>query len=170
MRITEFSVKNYQFTLIIFALLLAMGLNALLNMPRAEDPETESPSFAVVIVYPGTSPVDMEKLVVDPVEKRVNELDNIKRVTANVSDGLAVFRVDYKHESNIEEKYQEIVREVNALRTELPQDIYSITIQRFSSTDVNILQLALISETARVGNARGSTGRSIGKSEESQTN
>jgi multidrug efflux pump subunit AcrB len=148
MRIAEFSVKNYQFTLIIFALLLAMGLNALLNMPRAEDPETESPSFAVVIVYPGTSPVDMEKLVVDPVEKRVNELDDIKRVTANVNDGLAVFRVDYKHESSVEEKYQEIVREVNALRAELPQDIYSITIQRFSSTDVNILQLALISETA----------------------
>ena len=50
MRIAEFSVKNYQFTLIIFALLLAMGLNALFNMPRGEDPETESPSYAIVIV------------------------------------------------------------------------------------------------------------------------
>ncbi len=148
MRIAEFSVKNYQFTLIIFALLLVMGLNSLINMPRGEDPESESPSYSIVVVYPGTSPEDMEKLIVDPVEKRINELDDIKRLTSNVNDGLAVFRVDYKFESDIDEKYQEIVREINSLRAELPQDIYSITLQRFSSTDVSILQLAFISETA----------------------
>lgn len=148
MRIAEFSVKNYQFTLIIFALVLAMGLNSLINMPRGEDPETDQPSFSIVVVYPGTSPEDMEKLVVDPMEKRINELDDIKRLTTSINDGLAIFRVDYKHESDKDEKYQEIIRETDALRKELPQDIYSITIQRFSSTDVNILQLALISETA----------------------
>lgn len=148
MRIAEFSVKNYQFTLIIFALVLAMGLNSLFNMPRGEDPETDQPSFSVVVVYPGTSPEDMEKLVADPIEKRVNELDNIKRLTTSINDGLAIFRVDYKHESDKDEKYQEIIREIDALRKELPQDIYSIHIQRFSSTDVNILQLAILSETA----------------------
>ena len=47
-----------------------------------------------------------------------------------------------------EEKYQEIVREVNALRIELPQDIFDIKILKFASTDVSILQLALVSETA----------------------
>ncbi|MFM8833586.1 MAG: efflux RND transporter permease subunit, partial [Cytophagales bacterium] len=148
MRIAEFSVKNYQFTLIIFALVLAIGVNSLVNMPRGEDPETDQPSFSIVVVYPGTGPADMEKLVVDPMEKRINELDNLKRVTTSISDGLAVFRVDYKHESDRDEKYQEIIREVDALRKELPPDIYAINIQRFSSTDVNILQLALISETA----------------------
>jgi multidrug efflux pump subunit AcrB len=148
MRIAEFSVKNYQFTLIIFTLVLAIGVNSLVNMPRGEDPETDQPSFSIVVVYPGTGPADMEKLVVDPMEKRINELDNLKRVTTSISDGLAVFRVDYKHESNLDEKYQEIIREVDALRKELPEDIYAINVQRFSSTDVNILQLALISETA----------------------
>ena len=148
MKIAEFSVKNYQFTLIIFVLLLALGLNSLFNMPRGEDPETVAPSYSVIFVYPGTSPSDMEKLVIDPAEKRINELDDIKRVTSNVNDGLAVMRVDYKHESDADEKYQEIVREVNALRGELPQDIYDIKILKFASTDVSILQLALLSETA----------------------
>lgn len=148
MRIAEFSVKNYQFTLIIFVLLLALGLNSLFNMPRGEDPETTAPSFVAIIIYPGTSPTDMEKLVVDPIEKRFNELDNVKRLISDVYDGLATVRIDYKHESDPDEKYQEIVREVNALRRELPADIYDIQIQKFSSTDVSILQLALVSETA----------------------
>ncbi len=148
MKIAEFSVKNYQFTLIIFVLLLVLGLNALFNMPRGEDPETVAPSYFIIFIYPGTSPSDMEKLVIDPAEKRFNELDDIKRISSNVNDGLATIRVDYKHDADEDEKYQEIVREVNALRGELPQDIYDIKIQKFSSTDVSILQLALLSETA----------------------
>ncbi len=148
MKIAEFSVKNYQFTLIIFVLVLALGLNSLFNMPRGEDPEMEQPSYSIVFIYPGTSPADMEQLVVDKAEKRLSELDDIKKLISDVSDGLAVVRIDYKHESNPDEKYQEIVREVNALRAELPQDIFDIKILRFSSTDVNIFQLALISETA----------------------
>jgi multidrug efflux pump subunit AcrB len=148
MRIAEFSVKNYQFTLIIFVLLLALGLNSLFNMPRGEDPETTAPSFVAIVVYPGTSPTDMEKLVVDPIEKRFNELDNIKRLTSDVYDGLATVRIDYKHEQDADEKYQEVVREMNALRGELPQGIFDIRILKFSSTDVSILQLALVSETA----------------------
>lgn len=148
MKIAEFSVKNYQFTLIMFVLLLALGLNALFNMPRGEDPETVAPSYFIIFVYPGTSTSDMEKLIVDPGEKRFNELDDIKRISSNVNDGLATIRVDYKHDADEDEKYQEIVREVNALRGQLPQDIYDIKIQKFSSTDVSILQLALLSETA----------------------
>ena len=148
MKIAEFSVKNYQFTLIIFVLLLALGLNSLFNMPRGEDPEIEQPSFSVVFVYPGTSPADMEQLVVDKAEKRLSELDDVKKLISDVNDGLAVVRIDYKHESNPDEKYQELIREVNALRAELPPDIFDIKILRFSSTDVNIFQIALISETA----------------------
>lgn len=148
MRIAEFSVKNYQFTLIVFGLLIALGINSLLNMPRGEDPESESPRFSIIVVYPGTSPADMEKLVVDRIEKRMNELDDIKKLISEVNDGLAVVRVEYKYESSVEDKYQEIVREVNSLRAELPSDIFAIDILRFSSTDVNIFQLALVSETA----------------------
>lgn len=148
MKIAEFSVKNYQFTLIIFVLLIALGLNSLFNMPRGEDPETLSPTFSIIVIYPGTSPKDMEKLVIDPMEKRISELDDIKKLISDVNDGLGVVRVEYKHESDADEKYQEIVREVNALRAELPQDIFDIKILKFSSTDVSILQMGLVSETA----------------------
>jgi multidrug efflux pump subunit AcrB len=47
-----------------------------------------------------------------------------------------------------DEKYQEVVREVNALRGELPPDIFDIKVLKFSSTDVSILQLGLVSQTA----------------------
>src|SRR6185369_4737848 len=110
--------------------------------------EMEQPSFSIIFIYPGTSPADMEKLVVDKAEKRLNELADVKKLISDVNDGLATVRIDYKHEMDPDEKYQEIVREVNALRGELPADIFDIKILKFSSTDVSILQLGLVSETA----------------------
>ncbi|HEY5746858.1 MAG TPA: efflux RND transporter permease subunit [Chryseolinea sp.] len=148
MKISEYAVKNYQFTLIMFLMAAAVGITTLLTMPRSEDPDVESPQFAMIIVYPGTSPKDMEELVVDPIEDKVNELEDIKRVRTTISDGLAVFRVEFKYESDPDEKYQELIRELNTLRSELPKDIYSMDVNKFQPSDVNILQIALISENA----------------------
>ncbi len=134
--------------LVLFLGVAALGINSLLNMPRGEDPEFTAPEFAIAVVYPGTDALDMEELVVEPGEKRFNELDNIKHVITSVDDGLAVFRISYEYSEDPEEKYQEIVREVGALRNELPADVFKIDIIKFSPSDVNIVQVALQSEVA----------------------
>ncbi|WP_057940359.1 efflux RND transporter permease subunit [Algoriphagus resistens] len=148
MKISDFAVKNYQFTLIIFLMTVAVGLTTFFNMPRSEDPVIEAPQFPVVVVYPGASPEDMEELVVDPLEKVIYGLEDIKRIKTEIQDGVAVIFVEYNYNEDVNEKYQELVREVNSLRPELPQDIYSIEIRKVRPSDVNILQLAMISENA----------------------
>ena len=85
MRISNFAVKNYQFTLVIFLMTIALGLTTFLNMPRSEDPATDGPQFPVIVVYPGTSPADMEELVVDPLEKRIYALEDIKKIKTTIS-------------------------------------------------------------------------------------
>src|SRR5688500_8923762 len=122
MKISEYAVKNYQFTLIMFLMAVAVGLATLFTMPRSEDHEIHAPQFSVVAIYPGSSPEDMEELVVDPIEERLNELDDMKRLKTTIGDGLAVFRIEYKYESDPDEKYQELVREIGSLRADLPGD------------------------------------------------
>lgn len=147
MKITDFSVKNYQFTLIVFVMLVAIGINSLINMPRGEDPDFSAPEFNIVVIYPGTSPKDMEQLVVDKIEKRMNELDDIDNIKSKIDDGLGVIDVKFKYESDPDKKYQDVVREMDALRPDLPADIFDINIIKFSPSDVNIAQFALMSET-----------------------
>jgi len=148
MKISEFSVKNYQFTLIVFVMVLLVGANALLNMPRSEDPDIESPFFAVVAIYPGVSPQDMEELVANPIEEALSELENVKQIISDIGDGVSVTRIDFRYDSDVQEKYQEVIREVNSLEGDLPENLYALEIRRFRPSDVNILQAALVSETA----------------------
>ena len=148
MKISEYAVKNGQFTLVIFIMIIVLGLTTMLSMPRSEDPEMHPPSFLVIVTYPGTSPRDIEDRVVTPLEKTISGLDDIKRIRTSISNGVAVIRVEYKYSSNIDSKYQEVVREVNNKRSELPAEITNIEIQKQQPTDVNVLQVALVSENA----------------------
>ncbi|RDC54476.1 AcrB/AcrD/AcrF family protein [Pedobacter chinensis] len=148
MKISEYAVKNYQFTLIMVLMVLALGITTIFNMPRSEDPDMNAPNYPVVVVYPGASPKDMEELVVKPLEKKIYGLDDIKSIKTTIRDGLAVIFVEYKYAVNVDDKYQELVREVNSERANLPQEIYSMEVQKVSPSDVNVLQIALISENA----------------------
>ena len=148
MKISEFAVKNYQFTLVIFLMTVVLGLTTFLNMPRSEDPVIDSPNFPIVVIYPGASPEDLEELVVDPLEKTIYALENIKRIETEIKDGAAILLVEYNYNEDVDEKYQELVREVNTLRPQLPEEIFSIEVKKVRPSDVNILQIALVSENA----------------------
>ncbi|ANH81131.1 multidrug transporter AcrB [Niabella ginsenosidivorans] len=148
MKISEYAIKNNQFTLVMVLMVVALGISTLLGMPRSEDPELNAPIFPVVVVYPGTNPKDMEELVVKPLEKEIYGLENMKRIRTSIFDGLAVLSVEYRYNVNVDDKYQELEREVNSLRPKLPQDIYSIEVKKIDPSNVNILQIALVSENA----------------------
>jgi len=148
MRIWEFSVRQWQFTLLLFGLLIAVGLNSYLNIPRSEDPEFHVPIPTIVAVYPGADPADIERLVVDPIEDAVNELDDVKRIDSRSLDGVGVVKVEFEWDSDADDKYNDVVREINRIRAELPADLASLEVRKAGSGLVNIVQLALVSEDA----------------------
>ena len=148
MRISDYAVKNYQFTLIMFLMVIVLGITTIIDMPRAEDPDMNAPQYPIIIVYPGTSPSDMEELVINPIEKKIYALENIKRIRSTINDGLAVINVEYKFGSNVDEKYSELIREINSIREELPKEIAKIEVQKISPTTVNVIQVALVSNNA----------------------
>lgn len=148
MRIWAFSVARWQFTLVLFALLVAMGLNSYLSIPRSEDPEFHAPVPTVVAVYPGADPVDIERLVVDPIEDAINELDDIKHMESRSLDGVGVIRIEFQWHTDPSDKYDEVVREVNRIRSQLPPDLASLEVRKTGSGLVNIVQFALVSEDA----------------------
>jgi len=148
MKIAELSVKHYQFTVLMFAMLVVLGITSWLSIPRGEDPTFPAPNYTVIAVYPGANPTDLEQLVVDKIEERLNVLENLKDMKSTVRDGLAVVLVEFDVSVDADRKYDEVVREMNALRPDLPTDLTRLTVRRGGSENVNIAQVALVSERA----------------------
>lgn len=148
MKISELAVKNYQFTIVIFLLLVALGIYSFLKIPQAEDPEFPISIFPVIAVYPGASPIDIEQLVVDKIEKSLNELEDIERIKTEIKDGVAIIVVEFPPNSDPDKKYDEILRQINSIKPSLPQDLYSIETLKIQAGNTNIIQSALVSDKA----------------------
>lgn len=148
MKITEVAVKNYQFTLVVFLLLIALGIYSLVSIPQSEDPEFDVSVIPVFAIYPGASPADLEKLVVDPIEKSLSELDDIYKIESSARDGVASVVIEFTAKSDPDKKFDEVSRQINSVRSEMPDDIYSLEVIKVSAGNTNIIQSALVSETA----------------------
>ena len=148
MSLWAFSVRRWQFTLVVFALLIATGLWALSAIPRAEDPTLKFPGSLVVVNYPGADPEDVESLVVDPIEDALAELEDVKKLSSTALDGLALIEIEFVYGSDPDRKYDEVIREINVVRPTLPDDVFSVEIRQFTPGTVNIVQLALVSPDA----------------------
>jgi multidrug efflux pump subunit AcrB len=148
MSIWAFAVRRWQFTLVVFALLIALGLASFANIARSEDPSFPFPAVTITLVWPGANPADMERLIVKPIEDAVNTLENVKKIQSSAFDGLAVVHVEFYYGSDPEKKQDEVIREFNRIRSTLPSDIAQIDIRKDSPGLVNIVQMALVSDTA----------------------
>jgi multidrug efflux pump subunit AcrB len=147
MKLTAFAVKHWQFTVVLFVMLAALGLTSLATIPRGEDPPIDFPTFTVVAVYPGANPSDLERLVVKQIEDTLHRLDDVKNITSRIRSGVARIEIEFDPNQDADKKYDDVVREVDALRPQLP-DLVQLTIYKASTLDVNIVQVALVSDLA----------------------
>ncbi|HKZ73187.1 MAG TPA: efflux RND transporter permease subunit, partial [Steroidobacteraceae bacterium] len=148
MSLLEFPIRRYQFTLVAFLCLVVVGWFAATSVPREEDPSFKIPGFFITTIYPGADPKDLERLVTKPIEDRLAELDDVKKIETTITDGLSFIVIEFEADTDPDKKHDEVTREVNALRPTLPQDISLIEIRKLSPGLVNIVQLALVSEDA----------------------
>lgn len=148
MALTEFFLRNRPFALVAFVFLLALGVRSFHTIPRSEDPVLDVPAYRVLAVAPGTDPVDMEKLIVRPLEDAMKELDDVRDLAATIRDSVAVLVVEFEYGTDTEKKYDEVVRQVNVERPDLPSTMSRLEVLRVQTSSVAIIQTALVSAEA----------------------
>ncbi|GJQ63128.1 MAG: multidrug transporter AcrB [Melioribacteraceae bacterium] len=148
MKIASLAIKNHQFTNIVLLLLVITGILSLISMPRSEDPQISIPGGTITIVLPGADPADLEEKVVNPIEEALNELEDIRKLEANASDGLANITIEFDIGSDPDEKFSDVIEKVNTVRDELPEEIAFIKLNQWKSNNVKIIQGAIVSDSA----------------------
>ena len=148
MKLSKWAIENASFTGIVLVLLTLLGAVSFWTMPRSEDPQFETGTVNVTAVYPGASPEDIESLVVDPIEDEVGELEDVDRIESTIQDGVATTSLEFLASVDPDEALTDVQRAVSAVRGDLPDGVQRLTVDDFSTTDVTIYQLALVSADA----------------------
>ncbi|WP_353199049.1 efflux RND transporter permease subunit [Sandarakinorhabdus sp.] len=146
--IIRFAIEKWQITLVVFLALAALGLSAFFAIPRSVDPHFPSPFINVIATVPGAEPADMESTIAKPIEDVVQGLDGIVKVQSRSTDSSAVITAEFSWDGDPEKNYDEVVREVNAIRNSLPSALTRLEFQKTRTTEAAVLQFALVSDTA----------------------
>ncbi|MBL8546149.1 MAG: efflux RND transporter permease subunit [Hyphomonadaceae bacterium] len=146
--ITRFFVDRWQFSAVLFVLLAALGVGAIFSIPKSEDPVTEFPGVAIAVILPGADAEQMERLVAIPIEDQINAIEDILEIRSASRAGLAVINVEFNWGADAEEKFGEVVREINVVRSSLPDGVVDIRMRRYNPAQAAIVQMALTSDDA----------------------
>lgn len=146
--IVRFFVDAWQFSLVVFILLIALGASAVMSIPKSEDPIAEFPISVAIVTLPGADAEQMEKLVAIPLEQAFNRIEDVKEVESFASAGTASVNVEFRYGVDPSRKHDEFVRELNTVRPTLPAGIVDIRVIRANTANASVVQLALVSETA----------------------
>jgi multidrug efflux pump subunit AcrB len=145
---TRFFVDRWQFTLVLFVMLFGLGIQSVMSIPKSEDPIVSFPGVGVFVVLPGADAEQMERVIAIPIETALNGLEDVDQIRSTSQAGLASIGVSFVYGSDPEKKYDEVVRELNVIRSSLPDGITLLRANRQNPAQTNIVQMALVSETA----------------------
>jgi multidrug efflux pump subunit AcrB len=88
--LSALAVRERSLTLFLIIAVTLAGLIAFMKLGRAEDPAFTVKTMTVTAVWPGATAQDMQNLVAEPLEKRLQELKWYDRVETITRPGLAL--------------------------------------------------------------------------------
>ncbi|MDR6873067.1 multidrug efflux pump subunit AcrB [Bosea sp. BE125] len=96
LNLSAIAVRERAVTLFSIILLVAAGAYAFVKLGRAEDPSFTIKTLTVTSVWPGATAREMQDLVAEPLEKRLQELTWYDRVETTTRPGYAYLTVNLK--------------------------------------------------------------------------
>jgi multidrug efflux pump subunit AcrB len=94
--LSALAVRERAVTLFLIVAISLAGVFAFVKLGRAEDPPFTIKTFTVVTTWPGATAQEMQDLVAEPLEKRMQELDFYDRTETFTRPGLAFMTVTLK--------------------------------------------------------------------------
>ncbi len=128
---TRFFVRRPTLSLVIYFTLILSGIFGLINLPVDLLPKFTLPSVSVIIPYPGASPEDVEKNVVDVVESNLSIIEDIERITSTSQNGLGVITVTFKYGTDVDKATLDVKDRLNFISAFLPEDAGDPLILKF---------------------------------------
>jgi multidrug efflux pump subunit AcrB len=118
----KWSVNHRSIVMLICFFILIAGIFIYGDMERQENPNVVSPTAVVKCIYPGASPEDIEKLVIKPMETKINEISEIKKLESFSIDSVGIIKVTLVDltDERIKEVWDELKDDVDQVKKDLP--------------------------------------------------
>ncbi|MEA3330191.1 MAG: efflux RND transporter permease subunit [Campylobacterota bacterium] len=156
-KVTDYAgklAKNFLYnplTAVLAIFLLAIGYMALEVTPREEDPQIAISGGSIIIPAPGLKPKEIEKIIVEPLEARLREINGIEHIYSMSMDSVAVINIMYFIGQDREISNLKIYDKVMQNMDQMPKNIMQPLIKPFDiDIDIPIVGLAFYQKENKI--------------------
>jgi len=147
MNITELSIRRPVTTIMLFVSMVAIGLIASFRLSLEAQPEASIPYFFVSLPYPGSTPEEVERNLLRPVEEALATMPGIRSMNARANAEGASIQVELSDWSiDVAIAASEARERIDAIRDQLPDDFRRYRVNRWSTSDEEAMTLRLSSQ------------------------
>ncbi|QMU30491.1 efflux RND transporter permease subunit [Adhaeribacter radiodurans] len=120
---TSWSIDNKTSIYVMTVILTIAGVLSYNSLQKENFPDIVIPTIITGVIYPGTSPSDMENLVTRPIEKEIKSLSGVKKVTSNSMQDFCMITVEFNTDVAVDVAKQKVKDAVDKAKADLPQDM-----------------------------------------------
>ncbi|MBQ3260299.1 MAG: efflux RND transporter permease subunit [Alistipes sp.] len=131
MNISEYSLRNPKVVRFFLAVLLLGGVWGFVNMGKKEDSTFVIKSAVITVSYPGANPFEVEQLVTEPIEREVQSMRRIHKITSESTFGSARIVVEVEPATpprEIPQLWDELRRKTLNIRPQLPDGVTELVV------------------------------------------
>ena len=124
--LSALAVKERAITLFLLISFAFAGIYAFTNLGRAEDPSFTIKIMTVTSVWPGATPQEMQDLVAEPLEKRLQELrwyDHVETLTYSGYTTMTLFFKDNMPPKEVAEQFYQARKKLGDESSKLPSGV-----------------------------------------------
>lgn len=152
MSVAQMSLRRPITTIMLFVSMCVIGLIAAVRLPLEALPDVSAPFLFVQLPYTGSSPEEVERTLLRPVEEALATLNGIKRIRGFArADGANVFIEFSDWDKDIAITASEARERIDAIRGELPDDFQRYFVRKFSTSDEAVLKVRLAGDSDLTG-------------------
>src|SRR6202046_2978371 len=148
MGIVRFALKFPHTFFVLAALILVLGVSAILSMSTDIFPEINIPVVTVIWQETGLSTPEMEQRVTTYSQYSIStSVNGILDIEAQTLNGISIQKLYFQPDVDIDLAIAQIVAATNSIRALMPPGIQPPTIVRYDASSVPVLQISLSSDT-----------------------
>jgi multidrug efflux pump subunit AcrB len=143
-KITSWALKNKTTVYLLTGLLLLFGVYSYTSLPKELFPEVYYPTIMVHTPYPGNPPLDMENLITRPLEREIERVKGLKKITSTSSQDISAIFVEFNPGIEISTALRQVKDAVDKTKGNLPDDmptepiVSDIDFSEFPVININI--------------------------------
>lgn len=127
--------------MLLLLMIVAMGGFSLFSIPKESSPKIEFGIIQISTFRPGVNPEDMDGLITEKIEKAIEDIDGIKKITSSSSVGFSTTVVELQNNANTNDVLIEIKDEVE--KVDIPEDAEDPLVTELSTDNEVMFEVVL---------------------------